>query len=194
MLRVKQTVAPTVEPVALARMKNHLRVDEDMTDDDDFIAALIGAAREYIEGATRRALITQTWRLSLAGWPDGDEIELPKPPLQSVTSVVYTDADGNATEWDSAEYLVDTDSEPGRVVLANGYGWPGVTLRSMNPIQITYVAGYGDDGSAVPKIYQHAIKLLVGHWYENREATVAGTIAREIPLAVESLIWLERVF
>lgn len=189
---LKQTVAPAVEPVTVAEMKRHLRVDID--DDDGFIEGLIAAGRDYLEKVAWRAFITQTWRLSLDGWPAGDEIELPRPPLQSVTSIVYTDSDNNATTWAASNYIVDTDSEPGRVVLAYGASWPGVTLRPANPIQITYVAGYGDDGSAVPVSYQQALKLLVGHWYENREATIAGTIAREIPLAVDSLLWLDRVF
>jgi hypothetical protein len=37
-----------------------------------------------------------------------------------------------------------------------------------------------------------AIKLLVGHWYENREAV--GTVGAEVALAVESLIWQRKVF
>ncbi|SDO72583.1 Phage gp6-like head-tail connector protein [Halomonas shengliensis] len=33
-----------------------------------------------------------------------------------------------------------------------------------------------------------AMLLLIGHWFENREAVVIGTITSELPLAVEALI------
>lgn len=33
-----------------------------------------------------------------------------------------------------------------------------------------------------------AMLLLVGHWYENREAVALGTIATDLPMAVEALI------
>lgn len=191
---LKRTSAPAVEPVSLAEAKEHLRVD--ISDDDDLIEGYITAAREYMEGATRRAFITQTWRLSLDAWPQSDEIQIPKPPLQSICSIVYYDADGISTTWDAANYIVDTDSEPGRVALAYGQFWPGVTLRPINAIQITYTAGYGDAASDVPQWVKQAIKLLIGHWYENRETVIvgAGIVSRQIELAIESLIWMDRVF
>ena len=54
---------PAVEPLTLAEAKSYLRVDT--VDEDDTIAALIAAARLLVEAYARRALITQSWRLSL---------------------------------------------------------------------------------------------------------------------------------
>ncbi|MCW5861278.1 MAG: head-tail connector protein, partial [Caldilineales bacterium] len=48
----------------------------------------------------------------------------------------------------------------------------GATLRELNAIHIRFEAGYGA-ASAVPTRYKQALKLLVGHWYENREAILA---------------------
>lgn len=189
---LKQTAAPASEPITLTEAKAQCRVE--ISDDDDlFNNIIIPSARQYIEEATRRVFITQTWRLSLECWPDKNYIQLPKPPLVSVTSVTYTDNGGSATVLSSALYGVDTDSEPGRVVLNYGEVWPSATLRTMNPIQIVYVAGYGA-ASAVPARFKQAILLVVGHWYENREGVMLGTISKEIELAVESLIWIDRVF
>lgn len=39
-----------------------------------------------------------------------------------------------------------------------------------------------------------AILLMVGHWYENREAVIVGTSASELPLAVERLLHPYRVY
>lgn len=184
-----RSVEPALEPVHITEAREHLRVDSG--DDDSVIEDAIRAAREHIEEAARRALVTQTWKLYLDDWPAGDTIVLPRPPLQSVSSLKYTDKDGVQTTWDSSNYLVDTASEPGRIVLAYGVSWPSVTLRPMNPIEVTFVAGYGNS-DAVPQRWKRAILLLTGHWYENREATITGTIARSIPFAVESLINLDR--
>lgn len=187
---LRRTVDPVTEPVSLIEAKTHCRVDID-EDDTHFTNVLIPAARRYVESVSRRSFITQTWRLSLDDWPHGDEIQLPRPPLVSVSSVVYKDQDGNSTTWASSNYIVDTDSEPGRVKLTYNNTWPSETLYPALPVQITYVAGYGD-ADDVPEEYKQAILLLIGHWYENREAI--GTVGQPIALAVESLIWVDRVF
>jgi len=186
----KQTVAPTAEPVTLTEAKTHLRVD--VTDDDVLITSLIASARQYVEQIARRALVTQTWRLSIQEFPASGVIILPKPPLQSVTSITYTDITGTTSTVDSNTYTVDTDSEPGRVVLKYGESWPSASLANTNPVQVTFVAGYGAP-SAVPEYWKQAILLLVGHWYENREGVaVTGAIPKEMPMAVRSLIQMNR--
>ncbi|NIP96559.1 MAG: phage gp6-like head-tail connector protein, partial [Akkermansiaceae bacterium] len=46
----------------------------------------------------------------------------------------------------------------------------------------------------VPETTRQAIRLLVGHWYENREAiSTSGAVPKEVPLGVQALLWLERV-
>jgi len=45
----------------------------------------------------------------------------------------------------------------------------------------------------VPEKVKSAIKLLVGHWYKNREAVVTGTVPRPLEMAVQSLLSQNRV-
>ncbi|WP_440060575.1 head-tail connector protein [Pseudomonas syringae] len=40
--------------------------------------------------------------------------------------------------------------------------------------------------------FKAALLLLIGHSYNSREAVIVGTIAEELPLAVESLLWSSR--
>ncbi len=157
--------------------------------EDTLIEGLITAAREVCEAHTNRAFVTQTWTLYLADWPNTDCIRLPKGNLQSVESFTYTDSAGTVnTLTEDTDYLVDTYSEPGRLLLPYGGTWPSTTLSPSNPIAIEFVCGYGDVASNVPKSIKQAILLLVGHWYEHREAVLTGATSKEIEFAVKALL------
>ncbi|WP_278939786.1 head-tail connector protein [Pseudomonas helleri] len=43
-----------------------------------------------------------------------------------------------------------------------------------------------------PASFKAALLLLLGHSYAVREAVAVGTIATELPMAVESLLWASR--
>lgn len=184
---------PTEEPVPLEDLKAHCRVE--ITDDDDLIVALGVAAREKIELDTGRALCTQTWILYGSAFPSSSTrpINLDHPPLQSAT-ITYTDTAGTAATWAVAEYQVDTASVPGRILPAYGYSYP-TAYDSFNSVAIEFICGYGA-AYDVPAMLKHAIKMLVGTWYEHREMIVIGTIATDIPapVAYESLIYPYRMW
>ena len=176
---------PTTEPVTLTEAKAHLRVDA--SDDDTLITSQIKAARAWCEAFTRRAFITQTWDLTLDAWPECGAIEVPLPPLQSVTSITYVDTDGNTQTWNSSKYLVDIKSLPGRITPTYTEVWP-VARDQMNAITIRFVCGWAD-ANAVPETVKQGLKLLLGHLYERRESTITGTNVMAVPMATESLLW-----
>src|SRR5690242_18545156 len=103
-MNIKVITPPTSEPITLEEAKLHLRVDG--VDDDTLITMLITAAREEVERLSFHALMTQTLELILdvwpydksvfPGWPYG-KIKIPRPPLQSVTSLTYKDSTGATT-------------------------------------------------------------------------------------------------
>lgn len=82
-MRLKLKTAPAVEPITLDEAKLHLKVDS--ADDNALITALITTARQLAEKETQRAFITQTWQMYLDSAPV--EVDIPKPPLQSVESI-----------------------------------------------------------------------------------------------------------
>jgi uncharacterized phiE125 gp8 family phage protein len=169
--RIKITTAPANEPVSLAEAKEHCRIDHDT--EDAMIDGFIVAARTYCEGIAARSFVTKTYTAYLDCWP-GWCIELPFPPLLTVTSIKYYDnADSAAVTFSASNYQVDAHSEPGRIALKSSASWPSVTLRDLNGVEIIYTAGYGD-AEDVPDTYKAAIKLYVGDLYENREAITVG--------------------
>ncbi len=146
--------------------------------DDSIITSNIITAREQLEGDTNRAYINQTITLKLDKFPSNGIIELPRPPLSSVTSIKYWDSDGVQQTVTASDYVVDTTSEPGRIGLATGKSWP-TPRGEIGDIEIIYVAGYGTAASDVPEGAKQAIKLLVGDLFEHRAIQIDHTSLAE---------------
>lgn len=185
--------APAAEPISTADAKEHLRVT--VSDDDSYIDDLVIAARKNLEGILDRKLITQTWDLYLDRWPAGDSIVLPFGSLQSVTSVKFYDRDDTEYTLSSSVYRVATWEVNGRVVLKDAQNWPSTTLRNVGGVVVRFVCGYGDAGSDVPEPLIHAMKLTIGHYYENRESVIIaqGLTPVEVPDAAKALAYPYRI-
>jgi len=175
--------APADEPVTLADAKAFIRVEH--ADDDDVIAALIAAARIHVEAQTRRALVTQTWRLTRDVWPEsGRLLVLPVPLVSLVAARVYR-ADGTAQTIDPAAFTVDTAAAPAVLNFARGaLAAPG---RVAGGIEIDVTCGYGD-ADDVPAPLRQAIRMLVAHWYEHRGVVASGAEVAVMPAGVAALI------
>jgi uncharacterized phiE125 gp8 family phage protein len=182
---------PTDEPLTVQEAKDWARITE--SEDDDLVQGLIRAARCHVEQLTGRALLTQTWDLYLDCFPW--QIDVPRPPLQSVTSIKYIDTEGVLQTLASSEYTVDAKSEPGRIVPAYGKVWPS-TRYEPNAVQVRFVAGYGlealDIDARAPELRQ-AIGVLVGTMYEQRETRTPDELT-EVPEAFYQLVNQDRVF
>lgn len=191
---------PTIDPISLAEAKAHCRVSID--DDDGILAGYILAARVHLEGETRRAFMTQTWDLTVDDrWPTEriggvwrHRIVLPRPPFVSVTAVTYVDQLGETQTLAADQYRV-AKSDTGEWVITPAYGvnWPGIR-EQMAAITVRFVAGYGSNPGNVPEPLRQAMLLLIGHWYENREAVNVGNIVTPLPFAVDALLFPFRVF
>jgi uncharacterized phiE125 gp8 family phage protein len=174
---------PAIEPVTVVEAKRHANVVA--TDDDALVASLIAAARELVEEDTSRALINQTWAVELHDWWT-DKIELPRPPLVSITSVKYFDVDGVEQTLAATNYDVDTRRQPGVIWWDEDVSSYPTLSDQANAVVITYVCGYGAAATAVPARAKQAILLLVSHWYRYRDEVskvgdqVAATYARLI--------------
>lgn len=177
---------PAIEPVGLEEAKLHLRASSD--DEDAEIAALVAAARGFVEDRTRRALIDQGWRTVLDAWPCSGVVDLRPPPVTAVEGVTLYDALGEATSLGPESWRLAAGSGPARLTL--GLVDPG---RAANGIEIDYATGYGTTAAEVPAPLRHAVLMLVGHWFENREAASLGVVSSSVALGVDALVAPYRV-
>lgn len=185
MVALRLTAAPTTEPLSVSDAKAHLNYTADDKDDD--ISAYISVARAACEVETNRAFLAQDWALTLDRFPGlHGIIEIPRPPLQSILSIAYTDTDGNAQTLSSEYYQVDSSSEPGRLAPARDCKWPDTDSEKLGAVVISFRAGWAAAAN-VPVEITHAIKLLVSHYFWNLSAT-AENAPRELPFAVQMLL------
>ena len=180
--------APDSLPITLEEAKDHARVEVDA--DDALITGLIGAATNYAEWYTSRALMPQEWELRLDTFPACRWIDVPRPPLISGEEVAYLDSSGVEQVFDAANYRVITVAGPfaekGRIALREGKSWP-TAAREPASVFVRFTAGYSEE---VPEQAKTALREHVAELYENRESTVlTGAIMQEVPFSVNQLLW-----
>lgn len=164
----KVITGPASIAVDVQEAKNHLKVDTNA--DDQLIESLIKTATETVEHDTGRCLLSQTIRESWDDLPMGRVLTLSLSPLSSVTHLKYLADGGTLTTFESANYTVDSDSEPPRIVLNPNASWPSLGSYP-NALQATYVCG-SSTVADVPFQAKQAILLQVAYMYEKREDTM----------------------
>jgi len=163
-----------------------------------------------------------TYEFKSEVWFRAGAIILPFSPLIGVNTFQYLDQNGilqTMTQGTSSgQYQLDAYSEPGRVAPAPNSMWPltQISVRApvFNAVLINYNVGYGAATAAsgdnpvngvaggsvtlpatFPPSLIAAMKLLIGHWYENREEVLTGTRAAaiQVPTAAKTLMWANRI-
>ncbi len=145
---------PTAEPVDLAEVKQHIRVD--IPDDDLLIASLLGAARDYAENLTGKQLVAARWRQVLDAFPGGavphapysqtfsfpgNAILLRRHPIIQVVSIQYLDMQGVVQTVDPTTYVIDTSTEPARITPVFGQIWP-IPMPQIGSVWVNFDVGY----------------------------------------------------
>lgn len=181
---VSVVTKPTGELITLPKLKARLRID--VTDDDALLADLLKGAIARVDGPNGigYALMGQTWRKSMDCFPAC--IILPGAPIKSVTSITYVDPDGITQTLAAADYRVDMDREPVRIVPAYGISWPS-TRDVIGAVKVDYNLGDADAANVQQDLID-AVCLIVAHRYENREAVILGEGAQELPLGAKWIL------
>lgn len=192
---------PTVPVVTLEEAKAHLRVDH--ADDDALIGGMIAAAVGHLDpagsGWLGRALRPQTWELRLDAFPCGP-IHIPYPPLISVESVKYDDADGvERTATVGIDYRVLSGGAwKSRLEPIYGGSWPSARCDH-EAVRVRYVGGHAPAAGATPDVLPFQIKaavlLMVGDLFAFRETVATGGPAKvPVSATVDALLSTLRVY
>jgi uncharacterized phiE125 gp8 family phage protein len=181
--------AASEDAVTLADAKLHCGIDGD--DSNATILGFVRSAVDWAQTFTGRQFVTATWELVLPYFQS--TIELPHPPVSAITSIKYYDTGRTQQTLSSTVYKSDLLSTYARISEAYGQVWPATCaeIDKYDVVVVRYVCGYGAE-SAVPDAIKTAIKMLAGHWFENREASTTGPLS-PVPMAVESLLMPYRV-
>jgi uncharacterized phiE125 gp8 family phage protein len=196
------TASPPVSALTLAYAKLHIRAL--VTADDALIAVYINAAASYFESQTGRQLLTATREVWLDGFPSvgvtgGDaRIELPHPPLQSVTSVTYIDGAGVLQTFMGGSpsanlFRVSAPAGPyasrGIVEPIAGQPWPAARAET-GAVRIRYTCGYGSTPTDIPELARGILCYLVGHFDTFRSAVHEAQRGQvlEIPYGVQMML------
>ncbi len=184
---VQLVTAATAYPVTLGEAKAQAIVTID--DDDQTVLRKLKAATRYCERLIGVQIMSATYDVPIRGWWNG-LLRMPRQPLQSATWLKYYDPGGTLTELDSSKYIVTTpQATPGYIERAPTETWPNTDGR-FYPIIARIVAGFAS-AAVVPETVKEAVLMTVAHFYENREAVLTGTIAKELDIGVKALLQAE---
>lgn len=182
MIRPIRVTAPTDRPVSVEDVRMNSYVDH--YDDDPLLDVLIDAAVSHLDGYTGtlgRCMVNQSWRQDYHDW--AWRFRLPFPDVSSVT-ITYQDTDNATQTVSSDDYEIIDDAQGSAVVFRDTFLEPSLYGDMVAPITVTMTVGYGT-AADVPEPLKAAIKLMVGHWYHNREATGS---AEALPYGFDMLI------
>jgi uncharacterized phiE125 gp8 family phage protein len=157
-------VPPAALAVSMAAARRAARTSGTALDAE--LQDKIQGITEQVEHKIGRALIHQTWAVTLDAFPVG-AIRLPMARLVSIDHVQFYDSAAALRTLDPQDYQADTKSEPGFALPAPGRAWPATADR-INAVEVQYVCGYGPDDASVPAaIKEYILGMLENHYYPN---------------------------
>jgi uncharacterized phiE125 gp8 family phage protein len=155
--------AQTDWAVELPEVKEHCRVDH--TNDDAYLQELIYSVQDQLKLEYDIYLNEETYDLILDEFPT--QIEIWAWPISSITSVKYTDDDGNSQTVSSDTYATDLYSKPARIKPLDSNSWPD-PRNAIGSVQVRFVTGFTSP-AVIPGDIKSAIYMIIKDRYDNRE-------------------------
>ena len=169
--------------ISVADLKSHLRVD--VSDDDTLISSFRDAAISWVQEITGRVLGDVDCVVYIDTFKP---VTLDVSPVNSISSIQYIDHSGNIQTLSSNSYFVDIAGSHARIRF---HDVPDLHDYALNRVIVNCNVGHAESSIAKPII--HAVRLLVGHMYENRTAAEIRSV-NEIPFGIHSLLSPFRIF
>lgn len=178
-----ETTAPTKDILSIQDARRHCKIDDTLSDIE--LQSFLWAALVKIQEDMRLSILPRTMTAYFDGF--SDPLKLIWGPLAAVSSVKYFDADDAEQTVSASDYYVASYTNA-RFKIVPKTSWPATKDGRPNSVIVEFTCGY----AAVPENIKQAARLLVGHYYENREAVIVGTIGSELPMAYNSLVGILR--
>lgn len=190
------STAATIKALTVADAKTHLNVTHN--EDDSLISDYIDAATKVLQDRCGRCFVEETRKLVMNGFDDKRYVHdrviyLPRSPVSSVSSITYVNSSaGTTSTLASTDYVVSAYDKPGRISEAYNATWPTPRCQPNN-VTVTYLTGSSTTTASVPANIKQALRMLVAHWYRNRESALVGTVSTEISMGLDALLESERL-
>lgn len=168
-MQIQRINTSPMELVNLEELKAHMRIDHNA--EDTILKSLQRAAYDWIEQFTGRSILTSEWKYLTTGLKASSEVRhaLPFPNLLGVESVHHVFPNSKREKIK-------------RFTLDQRFGVEYLCMMSKGvPIEIVYSAGFGPHPRFVPEAFHQALKILVAHWYEQREGC-------DVPATVDTIL------
>lgn len=175
---LQRTVAPAAL-LSLAEIKSHLRITDNQHDAQLLQMRLAATQRfDGDNGTLNRALMSQTWRLTLDAFPlPGVGLRLPLPPTQSIVDIKYDDEDDAEQTVTSTNYQLSTRLGRSSLILTPSGSWPAAVSDNAGVVRIDFLAGYGSM-SDVPAAIHAAALLAIGWLWAHRDEYTDGKVEK----------------
>lgn len=183
-MSVVTVVEPTTSAVSVSEAKEHLVITD--SDHDVLLSRLILAAERHAESYLGGFISTRTVELVANAFPSSSELQLPTFPIQTVSSVTYTDSNGDSQSFTA--YREDLNGKNGKLVALNG--WADTQENTPDAVKVRMVVGY----TSVPEDIRHAILLKVAELFERREEAVIGASVSPSMNTFKTLLNMHRRF
>jgi uncharacterized phiE125 gp8 family phage protein len=187
--RVSTAITPVQKMAVcpLDEVKMQLRITS--SDEDSLLQEYIVVAYDFLSGPdgwlNGCCLLAETWEMYLASNIQ-PRFELPLRPIASNTVSLFdiVNSDDTFTAVDPEIFHVVPGGAFSAIQRSVTTPWPYTGTFSHRTYRVRFVAGY-TTAADIPAPLKLAMKMLVAHWYRNREAV--GTAGDEIQFGLRAL-------
>lgn len=129
-------VSAASTPVSLQEVMDRLHHPQD---NQVYVESTRRAAHDMVSELSGRCLGPETWDASFA--EASGSLQLPKSPVQSITSITYFDVTGAVQTAEVADFLLFAGQDRASIAPNEGRTWPTLQRRE-DALTIRFVAGY----------------------------------------------------
>lgn len=173
----------------LDEIKNHLRVDADVTDYDELLDGYRLAAEQQTRQVVGMPLLPETWQATFAAPDRLGRLILERGPHLSISKVeimsagVYVTQD--AATWTTRGLDVLTSFVKPAPQSGGAAGvWPKADMDE-EAFRVTFQAGFADAAS-IPQPIRAAMLLMIGGLFANRSSLIPANLV--VNPAVQALL------